>query len=52
MSVKAINKASQGYPLQMLVAVALRGGRLRLSDIYGNFLLEFTTDDEEEIVDI
>ena len=41
LSVKAINKASQGYAIQMIVAVALPGGRLQLSDIYGNFLLEF-----------
>ena len=27
-AVKAINKASQGYSIQMIVAVALPGGRL------------------------
>jgi hypothetical protein len=29
----------------MLVAVALPGGKIQLSDIYGNFLLEFATEE-------
>lgn len=36
----------------MLAAAALPGGRLQLSDIYGNFLMEFTTEDADEIIDI
>ena len=51
-SVKAINKSSQGYSIQMIVAVALPGGRLQLSDIYGNFLLEFMTENYDDIVEI
>ena len=38
--------------LQMIVAVALPGGRLQLSDIYGNFLLEFMTENYDDIVEI
>ncbi len=51
-SVKAINKASQGYHVSMLAAAALPGGRLQLTDIYGNFLLQFQTEDADEIIDI
>ena len=36
----------------MVVAVGLPGGKLQLSDIYGNFLLEFLTEAGEEIIDI
>ena len=38
--------------MQVLVAVALPGGKLQLSDIYGNFLLEFATEEGDEIIDI
>ena len=36
----------------MLAAVALPGGKLQLSDIYGNLLLDFQTEDNDEIIDI
>lgn len=36
----------------MIVAVSLKGGRLQLSDIYGNFLIEFVTEDGAEIIEI
>lgn len=38
-SIKGVSRTSQGYQTQMVAAVALKGGRLQLSDIYGNFLL-------------
>ena len=40
-NVKAINRSSQGYMLQMAVAVALPGGKIKMIDIYGNHLIEF-----------
>ena len=36
----------------MVVAAALPGGRIQLVDIYGNFLLEFSTEEGDEIVDL
>jgi len=40
-NVKAINRSSEGYLLQMAVAVALPGGKIKMVDIYGNLLIEF-----------
>ena len=40
-NVKSINRASQGFMVQMAVAVALKGGRIKVLDIYGNDLIEF-----------
>ena len=36
----------------MLAAVALPEGKLQLSDIYGNLLFNFQTEDNDEIIDI
>lgn len=35
-----------------VVAAALPGGKLQLMDIYGNFLVEFTTEDGDEIIEL
>ena len=40
-NVKSIHRASQGFMVQMAVAVALPGGRIKVIDIYGNDLIEF-----------
>ena len=51
-NVKSINRASQGFLVQMAVAVALRGGRIKVVDIYGNDLIEFQTENSEEVIEI
>jgi hypothetical protein len=43
-NVKPMTKASQGYSLNMAIAVALEKGKIQLFDIYGNILLEWQTD--------
>ena len=40
-NVKSIHRASQGFMVQMAVAVALPGGRIKVIDIYGNDLIDF-----------
>ena len=36
----------------MAVAVALPGGKIKVVDIYGNDLIEFYTENEEEVIEI
>ena len=50
--VKSVQKTSQGNSVMMVVAAALPGGKLQLMDIYGNFLVEFTTEEGDEIIDL
>ena len=51
-SVKSVQKTSQGQSVMMVVAAALPGGKVQLMDIYGNFLVEFATEDGDEIIDL
>ena len=51
-NVKSINRNSAGHHHQMAVAVALPGGRIQMVDIYGNHLIEFQTENDEEVIQI
>jgi len=50
--VKPIGRSSQGFSINTVVAVALSKGRLQLYDIYGNFIIEWATENQEEIIQI
>lgn len=51
-NVKSLQKLSQGNHATNIVAAALPGGKVQLMDIYGNFLLEFVTEDGDEVIEI
>jgi hypothetical protein len=46
MKVKPLGKASSGMLINVAIAIALKGGKVRVRDVYGNELLNVTVDGE------